>query len=176
MRAMPDRSFPEIAELAQWVRAAEDLDEALLTLASALDGAGLAPVHCALVMIDPDGTFRIAGIWAAVPSRFDPGWIINALATEDLRRHAERVLGGHPVRVLLAYEDMGILGDIAREEGVQAFLVASVGGDSGVAAIVVVSSSSQAAVQRIDLSRFQALGAEIGGALIALAPPVPEAS
>lgn len=171
---MSQRPFPELAELAQWMRAAEDLDEALLTLASALAAAGFAPVHCALIAIEPNTTFKIAGIWVAVPSQLGSGWIINALATDDMRRHADQVLSGRPVRVVLAYDDMGIFGDIARAEGVRAFLAAPVTNADGVSAVVFVSSSDLSAVQRIDLSLVHALGHAIGSTLIAKMPPTTE--
>lgn len=173
---MLDGPLPELVELAQWIRAAEDLDEALLTLARALDRAGFALVNCALVMIEPDGTFRIAGIWSAVPSRFEQGWIINALSTEDMRREADRVLAGYPVRVLLREQDLGLFGDLARKEAIEAFLVAPVGIPEGIVGLVVLSGADAQAFERIDLIRFQQLARSIGPSLIVKAPPTAESA
>jgi len=168
---MLDGPLPELAELAQWIRAAEDLDEALLTLAGALDRAGFELVNSALVMIEPDGTFRIAGIWSAVPSRFAEGWIINALATEDLRQAADRVLSGYPLLLSLDESDVGILGDLAAQEGVEAFLAAPIGIPEGIVGLLVLSGASADAFRRIDLARFQTLARSIGQSLILKAPP-----
>ena len=163
---MPDGTLPELSELAQWIRAADDLDEALRTLASSLDRAGLQPLHCALVMIEPDGTFRIAGIWSAMPSQFMEGWIVSAMATPDMRRSADELLKGRPVRIILADETPGLFNDLAAKEGVRGFIVAPVGMPEGVVGVLAVSSASAEAVKRVNLDGFQDLAKRIGRSLI----------
>lgn len=166
---MPDGThpgLPELAELAQWIRAAGDLQEALHTLAISLDRAGLSPIHCALAMLEPDGTFRIAGMWSAIPSRFSEGWIISAMATPAMRRSADDLLKGRPVRIVIAEEEPGLFYELTAKEGVRGFVVAPVGMPEGVVGVLAISSANPAAVRRVNLGRFQDLAKRIGRSLI----------
>lgn len=154
--------FPELSVLVQEIREAMTLESALRVLAGALDKGGFEPAHVALVGVEADGKFRILGVWAAVPTRFEAGQIISADATPAMLRNAERVQAGYPLRIQLEMQDFGLLGDLAKEEGIAGWVVAPVSTPSGVAALLTLGSASTAALDRTDLTRVHALATMLG--------------
>jgi hypothetical protein len=163
--------FPELEVLVQAIRAADSLDEALGTLADALNRAGFETAHCGLATLGPDQAFHVLGLWSALPTIFEPGALISTLGTETMGEQAQELRKGKAVRVSMSSQDHGLLGDLLQNEGAPAWLAAPIDMPGPSLAVLAVSSANRQGFDRVDLDRFQRLVTEVGPTMLSKAHP-----
>jgi len=172
---MEGGDFPTLQELVRAVSEAHDLDEALAVVAATLGRAGYDPVSCALSIVEPTGGFRIRGRWSAAPTRLEPGMSISPNFTADTKRLAAELLNANAVWFRLDEVDLGILSDLFRSEGGQAWILVPIMGKSGVIGVLSVGSADRGGFTEADVAMVAGVARGVERILLEKAPPSADA-
>lgn len=146
---------------------AGNLDEALRRLIGPFREEFALRRSSVLVFL-PTDRVRIVATWGTGETLLPLGSEIAVNLTKGTGELSARLVAGEAVVIAVSQADLGMLEDVARDEGVRSIVLLPLFGPMGLSAVLTMSSSRDAAFTAEDTRLLAGIAAGVGNALTAL--------
>lgn len=117
---------------------------------------------------ETDGVARAIALWSAVETLTEPGMELVVGLTDDMRRIANEYMRKWPFVFRTEGVDLGLLGDVFKQEGVRVWMVVPLLKDGVIEGLIGFGSGEPDAINQDDVPYFSGVARGVEARLLAL--------